>query len=154
MKILVLSDSHGNIHNMARCVEMVQPRHILHLGDCIRDAEALQELFPQIPLTCVPGNCDWGRTEQAEVLCELGGKRILMMHGHTRSVKHTVMNARYAAMELGADILLFGHTHHSCVDYDGTLYLMNPGSIGDYHAPTYGIITIEGSRTDCSVYRY
>ena len=154
MKILVLSDSHGNIHNMARCVEMVQPRHILHLGDCLRDAEALAELFPHIPLTCVPGNCDWGRTEQAEVLCELGGKRILLMHGHTRSVKHTVMNARYAAMEMGADILLFGHTHHSCVDYDGTLYLMNPGSIGDYHAPTYGVITIEGSRTDCSVYRY
>ena len=154
MKILVLSDSHGNIHNMARCVEMVQPRHILHLGDCLRDAEALAELFPEIPMTCVPGNCDWGRTEQAEVLCELGGKRILLMHGHTRSVKHTVMNARYAAMEAGADILLFGHTHHSCVDYDGTLYLMNPGSIGDYHAPTYGVITIEGSRTDCSVYRY
>ena len=154
MKILVLSDSHGNVDNMARCVEMIQPRHILHLGDCIRDAEALQDLFPEIPLTCVPGNCDWGRTEQAEVLCELGGKRILLMHGHTRSVKHTVMNARYAAMEAWADILLFGHTHHSCVDYDGTLYLMNPGSIGDYHAPTYGVITIEGNRTDCSVYRY
>ena len=127
MKILVLSDSHGNVDNMSRCVELVQPRHILHLGDCIRDAEDLHRLFPDIPMTCVPGNCDWGRTEQAEVLCELGGKRILMMHGHT---------------------------HHSCVDYDGTLYLMNPGSIGDYHAPTYGVITIEGARTDCSVYRY
>ena len=96
MKILVLSDSHGNVDNMARCVEMVAPRHILHLGDCIRDAEALQDLFPHIPMTAVPGNCDWGRTEPGEVLCELGGKRILMMHGHTRSVKHTTMNARYA----------------------------------------------------------
>jgi len=56
-------------------------------------------------------------------------------------------------MELGADILLFGHTHYSTVDYDGTLYTMNPGSIGDYHAPTYGVITIESGRTDCSVYR-
>ena len=153
MKILVLSDSHGNVDNMARCVEMVAPRHILHLGDCIRDAEALQDLFPHIPMTAVPGNCDWGRTEPGEVLCELGGKRILMMHGHTRSVKHTTLNARYAAREAGADILLFGHTHYSCVDYDGTLYVMNPGSIGDYHAPTYGVITIENGRTDCSVYR-
>ena len=126
MKILVLSDSHGNVDNMARCVEMVNPRHILHLGDCIRDAEALAELFPEIPMTAVPGNCDWGRTEQGEVLVELAGRRILLMHGHT---------------------------HYSMVDYDGTLYIMNPGSIGDYHAPTYGVITVEGSRTDCSVYR-
>ena len=87
------------------------------------------------------------------MLTELGGHRILMMHGHTRSVKHTTMNARYAAREAGADILLFGHTHYSMVDYDGTLYVMNPGSIGDYHVPTYGVITIEGTRTDCSVYR-
>ena len=153
MKILVLSDSHGNIDNMARCVEMVQPRHALHLGDCIRDAEELQRRFPDLPMTMVPGNCDWGRTEQGEVLLELGEKRILMMHGHTRSVKHTTMNARYAAQECAADILLFGHTHYAMVDYDGTLYLMNPGSIGDYHAPTYGVITIENGRTDCSVYR-
>ena len=31
--------------------------------------------------------------------------------------------------------------------------LLNPGSIGDYHAPTYGVITMENDRTDCSVYR-
>ena len=153
MKILVVSDSHGKVDNMRRCVEMVNPRHVLHLGDCIRDAEELLRLFPDLPMTMVPGNCDWGRTEQGEVLLELGGKRILMMHGHTRSVKHTTMNARYAAMELSADILLFGHTHYSMVDYDGTLYMMNPGSIGDYHAPTYGVITVENGRTDCSVYR-
>ena len=153
MKILVLSDSHGNIDNMVRCVEMVQPRHVLHLGDCIRDAEELQRRFPDLPMVMVPGNCDWGRSEQGEILLELGGARILMMHGHTRSVKHTTMNARYAAQESSADILLFGHTHYSMVDYDGTLYLMNPGSVGDYHAPTYGVITIENGRTDCSVYR-
>ena len=28
-----------------------------------------------VALTAAPGNCDWGRTEQAEVLLELGGKR-------------------------------------------------------------------------------
>ena len=153
MKILVLSDSHGNVDNMARCVEMVNPRHILHLGDCIRDAEALRDLFPHIPMTTVPGNCDWGRTEPGEVLTELAGRRILMMHGHTRSVKTSTMNARYAAREVGADILLFGHTHSSLVDYEGTIRVMNPGSIGDYHVPTYGVITVEGERADCSVYR-
>ena len=41
MKILVLSDSHGNISNMEAAVEREQPRMILHLGDCWRDAERL-----------------------------------------------------------------------------------------------------------------
>ena len=153
MKILVLSDSHGNVQNMRTCVEMLQPRHILHLGDCIRDAEDLRSLFPDIPMDTVPGNCDWGCTDPGERLIALEGQRILMMHGHTRGVKETTMRARYAAKECGADILLFGHTHCACVDYDGSLYLMNPGSIGDPVRPSYGVITIEGTKVDCSVYR-
>lgn len=153
MKILVLSDSHGNVQNMRTCVEMLQPRHILHLGDCIRDAEELHRLFPDIPMDTVPGNCDWSCTDPGERLIEVGEQRILMMHGHTRGVKETTMRARYAAKECIADILLFGHTHCPCVDYDGSLYLMNPGSIGDPVRPSYGVITIEGTKVDCSVYR-
>ena len=34
MRILVLSDSHGNVENMIRCVDLAEPGAILHLGDC------------------------------------------------------------------------------------------------------------------------
>ena len=152
MKILVLSDSHGNVDNMARAVELTQPRHILHLGDCIRDAQALQERFPAIPMDTVPGNCDWGCFDAPERLLELDGVRVLMMHGHTRSVKSSPLSAQYAAREYGADVLLFGHTHCPLVDYDGTLYTMNPGAVGDYRRPTYGVLTIENGRADCAAF--
>ena len=46
MKYLVLSDSHGNVDNMVRAVEREKPDGIIHLGDCWRDAEELNELFP------------------------------------------------------------------------------------------------------------
>ena len=46
MRILVLSDSHGNVDNMARAVELTAPDRVLHLGDCWRDAEDLRDLFP------------------------------------------------------------------------------------------------------------
>lgn len=36
MRILVLSDSHGNVDNMARAVELTAPDRVLHLGDCQR----------------------------------------------------------------------------------------------------------------------
>ena len=153
MRILVLSDSHGNVENMARCVERTDPNIILHLGDCQRDAEALHRQFPAIPMQSVPGNCDWSSTEEPERLIELGGKRILMMHGHTRSVKYTLLNAVYAARECGADILLFGHTHHALADHDGGLWIMNPGSVGDRHTPTYGIITVNENTCHCATYR-
>ena len=87
MKILVLSDSHGNVDNMARAVELTRPRHILHLGDCLRDAQALHERFPDIPMDTVPGNCDWGSFDAPERLLGFDGVRVLMMHGHTRNVK-------------------------------------------------------------------
>ena len=60
MRILVLSDSHGCVEPMEQCVERVQPQVILHLGDCVRDAQRLEERYPQIPLLGVPGNCDEG----------------------------------------------------------------------------------------------
>ena len=153
MKILVLSDSHGNISAMQRCVEEVQPHHVLFLGDCLRDAEHLREYYPALPMDTVPGNCDWGSLDEPERLIELGGIRILMMHGHTRNVKYSGMSAYYAAKEMGADILLYGHTHVPLVDYDGTLYTMNPGTVGDRSRGSYGVITISDGKIDCSVYR-
>ncbi len=154
MRILVLADSHGRLENMIRCVEFTEPDHLLHLGDCVRDAEKLQRSFPSLPMTVVPGNCDWGDQDEPEKLIELGGRRIFMLHGHTRGVKYDLRRLWYAGREYGADAVLFGHTHTASVDFDGSMYLMNPGSIGGVHAPvTYGIITINPQKFDCSTYR-
>ena len=39
-RVLVLSDSHGNVGNMIRAVKREEPDMILHLGDCVVDADA------------------------------------------------------------------------------------------------------------------
>ena len=153
MRILVLSDSHGCVEPMEQCVERVQPQVILHLGDCVRDAQALERQFPQLPVTMVPGNCDWGQTGEPERLLEIEGVRILMMHGHTRHVKSSPMAAVYAAREYGADVLLFGHTHQPVVDRSGDFWVMNPGCIGPSVRRTYGVITLEDGKVDCAAFR-
>lgn len=153
MRILVLSDSHGNIDNMIRSVELTTPNVILHLGDCQRDAQQLQQIFPAIPMQSVSGNCDWGSLEAPEILTEYNGVKILMMHGHTRRVKASALSAVLAAKESGAQVLLYGHTHCPLVDYDGSLWILNPGSIGRGSPCTYGIVTIEKDKLDCSTYR-
>ena len=147
MKILVFSDSHGNLENMVQAVEREQPRMIFHLGDGWRDAQRLQDRFPDIPLEQVPGNCDFMKKEEPERLLVIKGRRILLCHGHTLGVKYSLVQAMETAREKDLDLFLFGHTHDALVDRRGKTWLMNPGSIGDFH-PSYGIVTIEEDRMD------
>ena len=148
MKILVLSDSHGNTENMIQAVEQTSPRMIIHLGDCWRDAERLHQHFPDIPLHQVPGNCDMRPLESLEQLLFIEDKRVLICHGHTYHVKQSLLSAGYASEEQNLDAFLFGHTHQPLIDLRGKTFFLNPGSIGDYRRPTYGILTILNGRID------
>ena len=155
MKILVLSDSHGNIENMERAVLDTSPAMIFHLGDCWHDAETLHGKFPEIPLVQVPGNCDYRPQEPSEVILDLDGKRILLCHGHTYGVKSSLLSAGYAAEEKNLDLFLFGHTHRSLLDKRGKTLFLNPGTIGEYGRATYGIVTLENGKLDgqiCTLY--
>lgn len=148
MKILVLSDSHGNLINMRRAVEKENPNLILHLGDCWRDGERLHAAFPDIPFEQVPGNCDFRPGEDVELLLFLEDKRVLMCHGHTYGVKQSLISAGYAAEEQNLDLFLFGHTHRPLVDMRGKTLFLNPGSIGDHAHPFYGVVTLENGKLD------
>ena len=80
MKVLVLSDSHGNLTNMVRAVEAESPHMIVHLGDGWREARQLHGQFPMLPFYQVPGNCDFRPSEPAEQLLFWEEKRVLICH--------------------------------------------------------------------------
>lgn len=148
MKILVLSDSHGELSNMVRAVEAEAPDQIFHLGDCWPDGQRLHSRFPEIPFEQVPGNCDFRSEEPAERLLFLADRRVLLCHGHTFGVKQSLLTAGYAAEDQVLDVFLFGHTHQPLVDWRGKTLFLNPGSIGAGHRPTYGVLTLEPERVD------
>lgn len=134
-KILVLSDSHGNLNNMVYAVKCEHPDILIHLGDCWADAQKLKKKFPDIPLEQVPGNCDCNQEFQERILL-IEGKRVFICHGHTQNVKAGYLNLQYTAQEEEVDVALFGHTHRVFYgNHNGIVYL-NPGSIG---APGYGV---------------
>ncbi len=143
MKILVVSDSHGNRRYLEEAVKKVSPERIFHLGDGYADAEWLHEKYPQIPLVQVCGNCDGGMSYEEEKVITVGGVRILLCHGHTLRVKYSLLTAVYAAKEREVQAVLFGHTHRPLVEYEEGILLFNPGTIGDRTKPTYGVLTIE-----------
>lgn len=151
MKLLVMSDSHGNVANMLQAVERETPDGILHLGDCWRDAERLHDRLPEMTMYHVPGNCDFRSTEEPEQLLILRGKRILICHGHTYGVKQSLLPAGLAAEEKNLDAFLFGHTHRALCDYRGKTLFLNPGSIGESRA-FYGILTLENGGMDARIY--
>lgn len=141
IKVLVVSDSHGDVENMCRAVERERPQMVLHLGDGWRDAELLMERYPDLPMEKVPGNCDYRVYEPAERLIMIGGKRVLLCHGHTQGVKTDLGMLLRTALERDADVVLFGHTHKPFDDIRRGVVMLNPGSIGNYARPTYGTLT-------------
>ena len=66
MKILVFSDSHGVKEPMLAAIEEQKPDMVLHLGDYVRDAEAIAAYFPSLDLRYVRGNCDAYSRSDAE----------------------------------------------------------------------------------------
>ena len=143
--ILVLSDSHGDIENMKLAVQKTEPDLIIHLGDCWNDAGYLKREFPDIIMERVPGNCDYV-SEQEERILTIEGKKFLICHGHTYSVKLSMLNIELGAKEKEADVVLFGHTHRLFYDYHNGLAFLNPGSIGSPPRgvpASYGVILID-----------
>lgn len=146
MKLLILSDSHGNVDTMCLAAEREHPDGIIHLGDYWRDAAALKELLPDIPVYQVQGNCDsysWAPGRDNILIRKFEDVVFYMAHGHQHGVKMTYLRLHLAAKEAGARVALFGHTHCSLLEeVDGTL-LMNPGSCGS-STGTYGVIEVFG----------
>ena len=130
---------------MDRTILREKPDHILHLGDCVRDAKALEK--HGIPLTCVAGNCDWGSDEPTVLTPVFRSTKIYMTHGHLHRVKMQYQLIFYAGLEAEADIILFGHTHQSEYKVMGDVTLFNPGAAGPGRSG--GLITVKGREFQC-----
>ena len=143
MKILVFSDSHSELRFMRKAVLAEKPDQVFHLGDHALDAELLSREFPQLPVACVRGKCDWSSKHPLTRLIPIQGVRFFLCHGHSYHVKESLLSAVYAAKEQRADFLLFGHTHVSFLEQtpDG-LTIMNPGCCYG-RRPSYGVILVQ-----------
>lgn len=147
MKILVFSDSHGNSLRIKKAISDHEAgcNLIIHLGDGRADMEYVSQFYPEIPCIMISGNSESRKRD--EKIVEIGGIKIICIHGHTFNVKKDINEAQLYAKNAGADILLYGHTHFaddtlSCFDDGRRIRSFNPGSIGKGYPPSYGIIII------------
>ena len=133
---------------MISAVEREKPSLCFFLGDGERDFRALQERFPAVSYYAVRGNCDPRSELSAALVCAVGGVRIFVAHGHLYQVKYesALETLAAAAVEAGADLALFGHTHCPTLEQRCGITLLNPGSIGRAVYPSYAVLFLEEGR--------
>ncbi len=146
MKIAVLSDSH-NCADFGRFLSLCEQCDItVHCGDGDRDKEDLHSVF-RGKIYTVRGNCDY--FGENEVVFYADNLKVLALHGHTFGVKTGLGALRSYAEKIGADIVLYGHSHIPSADWiDGRLFV-NSGSVGkpkNGYKPTYCIINIKDGK--------
>ena len=133
MKILIMSDSHGNDLFVAKALDREWPVDaVFHLGDTQEDEDEFAEILAgeAVPLFLVKGNCDWYSSLPLERIVELAGCRILMTHGHTHAVSYGTEELAKLALENDCRIVVYGHTHRPEIDDSiPGLLILNPGSI-------------------------
>jgi putative phosphoesterase len=134
VRIGVVSDTHNNLANVRRIVELfaqARVERVVHTGDItqVKTLRVLAELGA--PLFGVFGNNDQGERESLEqAAAELGmeladsplelvwaGRRILVVHDPRELEAHLD----------GHDLVLHGHTHERRIERSAGRLVFNPG---------------------------
>lgn len=151
MKILVISDTHGDLFTLQKVMDKNAAIDVaFFLGDGIKEFEKIQKQYPNILFLGVRGNCDYASNAPIENIVKLKQNIFFYTHGNTYNVKENLYKLFITAKKMDANIVLFGHTHKPFYQTKEGIHLFNPGSLSmpRNSFASYGIITI--SSTECS----
>jgi putative phosphoesterase len=88
----------------------------------------MRELF-KTNVISVAGNCDLGSSAPRELLLECESKRVLLTHGDAYGVKAGLGKLKQRALEVRADLVLFGHSHLATQELHSDILFVNPGTM-------------------------
>jgi putative phosphoesterase len=149
VSVLIMSDTHGLVREVKQVVSRHDAEKIFHCGDFCADRR--REPFDAMLL--VKGNCDTEKDVPAERITEWKNLRIFQTHGHLFGVKSSLLRLHYRAEEVGANVVLFGHSHLPVCGVERGILFLNPGSLQlprGFDVPTYAVMEQTGA-TDSEV---
>ena len=138
MKVLIISDTHGQLDSRIACLARSCDIAI-HAGD-IMSAQVLDQLSPRTGrVYAVRGNNDiatrlkprdrrLSRLPEQQTV-ELPGGRLCVVHGHQiwdTANYHARLRKKYGDVR----VIVYGHTHHQVQDLDADPWVLNPGAAG------------------------
>lgn len=131
MKALIVSDTHGDERNLYRVLKEIGPIDMLiHAGDAQGREDDIYAAAG-CPVKIVLGNNDFCSELEYTEEFSFGCHKVLLTHGHKERVYFGTERLFYKALEVGADIVIYGHTHIPTVEYEHEfgVYAVNPGSL-------------------------
>ena len=137
-KLLILSDSHGNVSNLTAVLNWAKDR--LPPNDTIAATafcgDGLSDLHRAADATgfcgdwkLVGGNNDYDYNIPETAIFDFCDHRFFMCHGYRHNIYSGYYGLIAAAKKNNANVVLFGHTHIPCFEYENGILLINPGSI-------------------------
>lgn len=147
MKILIISDSHGKTDNIDKVLNKVGMIDLLiHLGDYESSEHYIEAVAP-CQLEMISGNNDFYSERPNEKVIQIGNYKVLILHGHRQRVYYGLDSLKNYGLSLGANIVMFGHTHIPYIEVDDHITLINPGSISlprqENRKPSFIIMEID-----------
>ena len=150
MRIGVVSDTHNNLRNVRRIVELFRDarvERVVHTGDITqpRTLRVLSEVG--VPIVGVFGNNDERAAllaDAAELEVELAEPPFEWVIASRRVlVAHDPIELE-GAVEYGHALVLHGHTHRCTIERSATQLLFNPGECAGHLAgkQTVGIVDL------------
>lgn len=139
MKIVVMSDSHGNDENVLKVIDdNKEADYFYHLGDlCSLD-------FSHPKLTVIKGNNDYDQYPKT-IVASFYKWNIFMIHSDRIYGFNRLETLKNLAKKQNCQIVLYGHTHIPSDDTVDGIRLLNPGSLSmnrDFSDLSYLVIDI------------
>lgn len=154
MKLLIVSDTHGNISNLSMLINNHKYDYVIHAGDFCVDYSEIKKYVDYV----VAGNNDF--EGEKELFFSIDGVNFVLVHGEYFD-SFFDPNSRYKKMvqhyqDKDVDVIVSGHTHVEYFELISGVLCLNPGSL---HFPrnasrikTYMELTLDnGKVSDCVV---
>jgi putative phosphoesterase len=145
MRIIIMSDSHGEMNTIEEVLTRHEHDHVFHLGD----AEISKDLFN---MRMIKGNSYNDDDLPLEILVEIDGIKFFLTHGHLYDVYNGLSKLFYKGKSLNADYCLYGHTHiTNYVKYEDVT-LINPGSLSRPRDGFSSYMVLDTLTKKCTLY--
>lgn len=155
MKIAVMSDSHDNIWNLRKALDIICSRNcgmIIHCGDFVAPFVFKEFIEAKIPLHAVFGNNDGDRYLLTKTAADSSGLITLyslvgehVADGCRIAFTHEWPVAEGLAAAGRYDLVCFGHSHQYDQDRINDAIVLNPGEImGKDGDPGFCIVDTDG----------
>lgn len=157
MKILVMSDTHGNtarVRHLVGFAKKVGLEAIVHCGDWGTPECVLAMREAGIPIYAVLGNADEAQQEAIEkamkelevfyspetLEAKLSNTLALIAH-QPGLVEASIQSGQY-------DVVFHGHTHQRKDKFIGKTHVINPGAVHNTTTPSFAVYDTESDKVE------